>query len=107
VSSVRPSQDDGRWWWDAAVGLVQQDRTSLVAGTSVAGYDQRDLRLSAGLNGYIYHPRIASFRLTTDLLLSNIEGRDNFDSDTYGLGAELNTFPRGGYPFSLYYRKNL
>lgn len=95
----------GRWWWDASVGLWRRSTTNYLDGVKTTGYDQNDLRVSLGLNGFILHPSVASFRLETDLLFTQYKGSSDLDSDQFGYGADLNAFQRGAVPFNLYYRR--
>ncbi len=97
--------NEGRWWWDTAIGAGQQRTSNRVGGVKALGYNQQDLRVSLGINGYIVHPMIAGFRVDTDWFLTRIDGGSDLDTDRIGLGAELNVLPRSAYPFSLYFRR--
>ena len=107
ATPVGAGEDDGRWWWDAAFGLRRDETSNVVDGVDAPGYEQQDLQLSLGLNGYIVHPLIASFRVDTDWLFNNFDNRSGRDGTRYGVGAELNVLPRGAVPLSAYYRKSL
>ncbi len=104
-SPVWCNGNEGRWWWDTAIGIGRQNTKNTIGGVKTIGYDQQDLRISLGLNGYIVHPTMAGFRIDTDWFLTKIDGGNDLDTDRIGLGAELNVLPRSAYPFSLFYRR--
>ena len=107
TTSVRSNEDDGRWWWDSELRFSQQETSNVVNGVDAVGYDQQDLQVTLGLNGYIVHPMVASFRVDTSWLVNTIENGADTGHNRYGLGAELNLIPRGTNPLSVYYRKSI
>ncbi len=101
------AQDSGQWWWDASVGLAQQNHENLLDGSTSSEYDQTDLKVGVGLNGFIVHPAVAEFRIGVDALLSQYDNSRDLDTDQWGARADLDLFSRGGYPTRLFYGRQI
>ena len=98
------AQRFGQWWWEGAVGIGQRSTDNSLADDRVSEFDQQELRLSLGLNGFVLHPAVGSFRLGLDLLVSEFDGGRELDTDRIGLSGDLKLFSRGSYPLELYAR---
>ncbi|MDH3403201.1 MAG: hypothetical protein OES32_12760 [Acidobacteriota bacterium] len=101
------AQRFGQWWWDGSLGLGQRGTENLRDGRRLSDFEQQELRTSLGLNGFVIHPAVGRFRLGLDLLLTELEGGRDLDTDNTGASAEFSFFPRGSYPFSFFYRRQL
>jgi hypothetical protein len=102
-----PAQRFGRWWWDARVGLGQRQNDSLVDGRRLRRFDEQEVELSLGLNGYLGHPAIGDFRLGLDLLLAEYDGARLADTDSFGAELVLNLLPQRAYPSSFFFRRSV
>jgi len=100
-------QQFGQWWWDAVIGGTGRSFENRVGDRQVSSFDQTDLRLGLGLNGFIIHPSVARFRLGLDLLVSNIDGGQQIDTNRSGARLDLGLFERGPYPATFFYRRQL
>lgn len=107
LAPAAAGQSFGQWWWDAALGASQRRYDNFVDGTRVNRFDQTDLRLSLGVNGYILHPAVAGFRLGLDALFTSVENGHKLDSDRTGYEGRLSLFPQGAYPARLFVRRQL
>lgn len=99
------AQSFGQWWWDGSLGLGQRGNENLRDGETVTSFDEQQLQLSLGLNGYVLHPLLGNFRVGLDLFFSQLENGKSLESDRLGASVDLNLFPRGAYPFRLHYRR--
>ncbi len=105
LSGALSAQRFGQWWWDGSLGLAQRGTDNTRNGRQVNNFDQQELRLSLGVNGYLGHPALGQFRLGLDLALTEVESGRSVDTERTGLAAEVSFLPRGSYPFSLFYRQ--
>ncbi|MCP4900630.1 MAG: hypothetical protein GY906_27010 [bacterium] len=100
--SSASAQRFGQWTWDAIVGAEQQRFTNAIDGAKSAGYDNQQLKASLGLNGFIFHPALAAFRLRLDGLLSRSVLVNQRQNNRLGGRADLRLFPRGAYAINLH-----
>ena len=100
-----PAQDFGRWWWEGRVSALRYDSERLVDGEQVGRLRQTDLRLSLGLNGFLGHPAIGSFRLGLDLFLSKFSGGGSLDNKRPGIRGDFQLFPTSSYPITLFFSR--
>jgi len=105
ASAPAAAQSFGQWWWEGSLGLGRRGTENLRDGETVSSFDEQQLQLSLGLNGYILHPLVGNFRVGLDLFFSELENGKSLDSDRLGGRVDLNLFPRGAYPFQLRYRR--
>ncbi len=101
------AQQFGRWWWDGSLGLAQRGTENSTGGVVLSDFDQQELRAALGVNGFVVHPAIGRFRLGLDLAVTELEGGRDLDTERSGYSAEFSFLPRGSYPFSLFYRRQL
>jgi hypothetical protein len=101
------AQRFGQWWWDGELGVGQRGTENLRDGRELSSFDQQELRASFGLNGFVLHPALGRFRLGLDLALSELETGRTLDTERTGFEADFSFFPRGSYPFSFFYRRQL
>lgn len=106
-STPASGQSFGQWWWDASVGFAERSYENLIDGERQSRFDQRDLKLSLGVNGYVLHPAIAQFRLGVDAFLSQIESGRVFKSNRTGYDASLSLFPQSYYPSRVWVRREI
>ncbi len=97
----------GRWWWDAQLRAQQESRQFYRGDTQTRDYKILRYGLGLGINGYIYHPAIASFRVELDFLATQYSAAGRRKQDNTGLGVEFNLVPNGRYPFTVRYKEYL
>jgi hypothetical protein len=102
ASVTADAQQFGQWTWDVTLGASQRLYDNLVEDDRVSRYDQRELRLGLGINGFIVHPAVARFRLGVDGALSRFASGGALDSDRLGYRGDLGLFPRGAVPVQLW-----
>ena len=107
LAGALSAQRFGQWWWDGSLGVGQHSTDNLRDGRELSSFDQQELRASFGLNGFVLHPALGEFRLGLDLALTELESRRSRDTERIGLAADFSFLPRGSYPFSLFYRRQL
>lgn len=95
------AQRHGQWTWDGAVGIGQRSYRN-DGGDGMLGYDQGELRLSLGLNGFILSPAIAGFRLGADASFLRISDTGSRDTIQWGGRGDISILPRGIVPVRLY-----
>jgi hypothetical protein len=101
------AQRFGQWSWDGRLAGDVQDARTEREGDEQAVLDQRELRLELGLEGFVVHPALASFRLSGSLGLTGVETTHSRLRRRWGFGAELAVLPRGSRSLRLYARRAL
>ena len=99
AAAPAPAQQFGQWSWDANAAADGEGYSNEVDGTEISTYEQQQLRLGLGVNGYILHPAIAAFRLGLGARLGNEQTGDSQDT---ALDGSLSLFPRSFYPARIY-----
>lgn len=107
VPSAAAGQSFGQWWWDAGLEVSERRYENRVDGTRVGRFDQSDVGLSFGINGFVIHPAVADFRLGVDAIFTSVESGRELDSDRTGYEGRLSLFPQGAYPARLFVRRQL
>lgn len=100
------AQTFGRWWWDGALAVGQRSNENLRDSERAGGFDQRELRLGLGLNGFLGHPSIGDFRLGLSTWFSRFQKGASLDSDRLGGELRLNLLPGSRTPAGLYLRRD-
>lgn len=100
-----PAQQSGRWWYEGEIGIEGRHSESSVGGETLSEFDQQDIRLSLGLNGFLGDPGVGSFRLGLDFLFSEVEGGRVVDADRSGIDGSVQLFPGGVVPARFFYRR--
>lgn len=94
------AQQYGQWTWSASLGAGSRGVTSKTDGVTSEDWRVDDLRVFAGLNGFIVHPAIAAFELGGDL---SIQSESNgFDQDRNGYLGRLRILPGSSIPVELH-----
>ena len=88
------AQRYGQWSWNGGVGIGQRNYKN-DAGDGTMGYDEKELRLSLGLNGFILSPAVAGFRLGADALFLRMTDTGSRDTVQWGGGATSRSCRRG------------
>ena len=99
------AQQYGQWTWDAVLRADGRSNDNSLDGRTVSRYQNRELRLSLGLNGFILHPSVARFRLQLDTSYNRFlqgAGADNF---RFGGRADLSLFERGAFTVRMFYAR--
>ena len=99
------AQRFGQWWWDGEAGYAERQQENLLDTERINRYFERDLRLALGLNGYLGHPALGSFRLGLEYLAFDLDGDWRQNSRQVGYSLRLDALPRGSYPFSISVRR--
>lgn len=99
------AQNYGRWWWDARLAYRGLANQTEVGEATIRDYDEEELRLELGLNGYLRHPALGRFRLGLEAATLDVGGDRPLESDRLGYAAELDLLPRGPAPLYLGYRR--
>ncbi|KAB2962496.1 MAG: hypothetical protein F9K16_08900 [Thermoanaerobaculia bacterium] len=99
------AQQYGRWWWDGNLSAGQRQYENLLAGTRLSDYQETTYGLSLGLNGYLGHPALGSFRVGLDGVRTSFEAAAARDSSRIGGSISLSVLPRSRYPFQLALRR--
>lgn len=99
------AQEFGQWWWEGSLGIGQRRSDNLREGSRITRFDQQELRLSFGLNGFLLHPALGDFHLGLDLILSELDNGKSLDTDRTGFDLDLNILPRGAYPVRVFARR--
>ncbi|MFV2072261.1 MAG: hypothetical protein ACC742_06370 [Thermoanaerobaculales bacterium] len=97
------AQQYGQWTWDAVLQANGRSNDNSLDGQTISRYQNRELRLSLGLNGFILHPSVARFRLQLDTSYNRFlqgAGADNF---RFGGRANVGLFERGAFTVRLFY----
>ena len=92
----------GQWSWQGEAGIQERLYENTVSGANAGRYDERDVHLGLGVNGFIVHPAIAAFHLGIDALVSRFTGVAAADSRMLGWRGELSLFPSGIAPARVY-----
>jgi hypothetical protein len=95
------AQRYGQWSWSGAVGIGQRSYEN-DAGEGTLQYDEKELRLSLGLNGFVLNPAIAGFRLGADALFLRIDDAGTRSSVRWGGRGDISILPRSAVPVRLY-----
>ncbi|MFQ5790681.1 MAG: hypothetical protein ACE5JI_09425, partial [Acidobacteriota bacterium] len=106
--SPAAAQRFGQWSWDGIFGASQRAYQNFVDDEKASAFDQRDLKFSFGVNGFILHPAVARFRVGLDGLFSGYEGSGRaVDTDRWGLRGNLQLFPIGKYRINVFAARQL
>lgn len=95
------AQRYGQWSWSGGIGVGQRSYEN-DAGDGSFRYDERELRLSLGLNGFVLSPAVAGFQLGADALFLGITDAGKRDTVRWGGRGDLSILPRGSVPLRLY-----
>jgi len=97
------AQTYGRWWWDAQLRSRYRFSEVLDDVQRLSSYHEKGLQLDLGLNGYLGHPVLGSFRigLSGGSFDYPLAGREGSKSSETGGRVELRLLPRGNYPLTL------
>lgn len=98
VSGAAAGQEYGQWSWEASLGAGYRGYESEIDGRPVTDYEQRDLRLFAGIHGFIVHPAVAAFSAAIE---TGVGDRPASESDELGFRTTLSLFPSGTVPIQL------
>lgn len=101
------AQRYGQWSWNGALTVGRGVFKTALDGEDLDKRTQDDLRILLGIHGYIVHPAIARFQLSTDLRFADIEGGTLASSDDLGLRADFEITPRGPYPSRFFFERQL
>lgn len=99
------AQRFGQWWWDGEAGYADRNQENLLDGERISRYLERHLRLELGVNGYLGHPALGSFRLGIEYLGLDLDGDTQLRSQQLGYSLRLDALPRGSVPFSIAVRR--
>ena len=100
-----PAQQFGQWWWDGSFGVRQRSYQNFVDGEKTGSLNERDLRFSLGVNGFVIHPAVARFRVGFEGLFSTYKAAGAGDSDRWGLRGDIRLFPLGKYRIQIFAAK--
>lgn len=102
TASPATAQYFGQWSWSGEAGIGQRYYQNELGNGVRSLYDQRDLKLSLGLNGFIVHPGIAAFRLGIDAEYDQF--RDDRTPNQLRLGGRghVSILPQSNVPVTLY-----
>jgi len=106
-TGVARAQGYGRWWWESSVGYGQGSYENLLETERVSQFDQQDLRIGFGVNGFIVDPGVGRFHLGVDALISQLEGGRDIDEQRLGGDFSLDLVPRGRTPIRLFFQQRL
>lgn len=95
------AQRYGQWSWNGGIGIGQRNYQN-DAGDGTSGYDEKELRLSLGLNGFILSPAVAGFRLGADALFLRITDTGSRNTVQWGGRGDISILPQGAVPVRLY-----
>jgi hypothetical protein len=101
------AQAYGQWSWEGALGATQRNYRNSLDARSVNSLDERDLELRFGVDGYLLHPALGSFRAEGSAALSSYKSQRRLDTRRWGLDLSLNALPASGHPFSFYVNRQL
>jgi hypothetical protein len=94
------AQQYGQWTWTASLGAGSRGVTSKTEGVTSEDWRVDDLRVFAGVNGFIAHPTIAAFELGGDL---SVQSETNgFDQDRNGYLGRLRILPQSSVPVEVH-----
>ncbi len=93
-------QQFGQWTWDARIAALQRSYATLEERRTLSEIEQSELRAFFGINGFLLHPSVASFRLGLDAALN--KATDTPSNRGVGFRGDLRMFPTGRYPFELF-----
>ena len=98
------AQQYGQWSWNGTLGLGQRsyDNSDGLGGRTE--YDEKELRLSLGLNGFVLSPAVAGFQLGADVRFLRIEDPDRRNTVQWGGRGSLSILPLSSVPVQLYAR---
>jgi hypothetical protein len=105
--SPASAQEFGQWTWEALLGLGGRSRDTLTDGQTGSRFDERNVGLSLGMNGFVLHPAVTRFRLGLDLQLTDTDTGQSLDTDRIGLHGNFELFPRSPYRGSLHFNRQL
>lgn len=95
------AQRYGQWSWNGGLGIGQRNFQNSVDGEK-ARYDEKELRLSLGLNGFILNPAVAGFRLGADALFLRLSDSGSRNTVQWGGRGDISILPQGAVPVQLY-----
>lgn len=107
VPSPLAAQEYGQWSWEALLRLGGRNRDNLREGEVGRSFDQRNIGLTLGMNGFVVHPAISRFSLGADVEFIDTDAGRSLDSRRTGLRGDIDILPRGGYRTSLYFKRQL
>lgn len=97
ADSAAEAQSFGQWWWVGRIGVSGFARQNQQEGRETSTYNRTGLQLGGTLNGFVLHPRVASFRLSADGLFSAFSSGRYDSENQYGGDVEFKLFPFSNY----------
>ena len=100
---VSNAQQYGQWTWDALLWADGRSTDNFLDDQTISRYQNRELRLSLGLNGFILHPSVARFRLQLDTSYTRFLQGAGSDNLRFGGRGDLGLFERGAFTVRLFF----